>query len=196
MKKFLALFLIATAPFALTNCEPEDVCKNVYLADLLMNNFSSNFDKEEDGKNYYDISQSILNTVGDLLDCKENIKTAGKSKFKEQILFSTNPNFSDSKMVDEVEYDINEIEVDKSASIQESISFNVDGYYIIKSTADSRNEVEERDEYNNEDENNPVSFVIGLNDRIIRVENTQSTPTIINGKEVYLNRESVNITYN
>jgi hypothetical protein len=195
MKKYVALFLIAAAPFSLTNCDPEEVCKNVYLADLLMNNFSSIFDKEEDGKNYYDISQSILNSVGDLLDCKDNIKTAGKSKFKEQILFSTNPNFTDSKVVDEVEYDINEIEVDKSASIKENISFNVDGYYIVRSTADARNDVEERDELNNEDENSPVSLVGEVGHRIIKVENTKNTPTIINGKEIYLTRESVLITY-
>jgi len=151
---FLSLILTSCCWFKdCTTCE--SIEEGVELADLLLENFESDLNEDDEGSIFYNIIHTVLN-IAQGFDCPEEVQKSGIHIDKFELLFSETDDFTEPILVDAQTESINlNTGPNENYKVESVIFFEMAGFYIIKNSIDDTNLVNERNESNNNNTNTP-----------------------------------------
>lgn len=196
MKIFFSFFAISLLLLGTMGChKTEDICNGEdYLPDLTLLSATAT---TNDTTGYFKFEYNIINSTAGIDICKLNVQTADKNHFNVKIFYSESADLSDSILMDEMSYEIDELAHGQKAKVVEMLSFSLDGYYVFYTYCDYHNEVQERSEENNMN-GSPFerSSNQGANPLIMHV-NTDGNGAVSdeNCKRVFVERISTKIEY-
>lgn len=198
MKKlFFILSMICLTFLSTTSCTP-DPCEKVKIgakfADLLLNAFKSLITSTSGGQVGYDITHTVINSVGEIV-CNNEVASANNHSDSLNLIYSEDEDFTNPINVTQRKANITmPTEGSKTYNVKSSIVFTQAGYYKVQNIIDNTNAVEERSENNNINFNVPTGRVknnfIHITDEMLGKKNTSAPDT-----NKYISKWDVDVVY-